>query len=427
MYIYFTIAFMAVVAAIDLYYYRGLRSVVRAGRKLAPYKEVIRISYWIFTVFSLLFFCFAMYFYITETAPPKFARTYITGFILIVILSKTLGIVFFLLEDARQALKYVAGKMIRRKVPASPSEHGISRSAFLRRSGVIASAIPFASLMYGVIKSAYDYNVIRLRLTFPNLPQAFEGMRAIHISDIHTGSFLSSSPLEDAVGLINDESPDIVFFTGDLVNEIAEEAIPFVETLGKIRAGLGIYSILGNHDYGDYFYRKDDREGKEHNYKLMMDIHKRLGWDLLRNEGRIITRKGESIGLAGVENWGDSERFQKYGDVNLAKKEISGQPFSILLSHDPSHWNSMISREHRDIDLTLSGHTHGFQMGIEIPGYFRWSPSQYIYDQWAGLYARGRQRVYVNRGLGFLGYPGRLGILPEITVIEFVRGGQILS
>jgi predicted MPP superfamily phosphohydrolase len=228
------------------------------------------------------------------------------------------------------------------------------------------------------------------------------------------------------VKIINEQYADIVFFTGDLVNEVAEEALPFKDVLKQISAPYGVYSILGNHDYGDYFYTKGDLKGRDRNYSLMKDIHHSMNWDILLNEHRIIEKNGEKIGILGVENWGDAGRFQKYGDLDLAKKDMAETPFNILLSHDPSHWNSIIRKQYSNVDLTLSGHTHGFQMGIEIPGFAKWSPSQYIYEQWAGLYANKEQKIYVNRGLGFLGYPGRLGILPEITVIELERSEALV-
>ena len=208
------------------------------------------------------------------------------------------------------------------------------------------------------------------------------------------------------------------FFTGDLVNEVAEEAKSFTDIFGNIEASQGVYSILGNHDYGDYFYPKGDLEGRKHNYTLMQKYHHSMNWDILLNENRVIEKNGKKIEVIGVENWGNQGRFQKYGDIDRAKMTDSDADFKILLSHDPSHWNAKVLKDHKDIDLTLSGHTHGFQMGVEIPGFVKWSPSQYMYEQWAGLYEENGQMIYVNRGLGFIGFPGRVGILPEITVIE---------
>jgi predicted MPP superfamily phosphohydrolase len=275
--------------------------------------------------------------------------------------------------------------------------------------------------MYGVVKSAFDYNLIRVKLKTPNLPEAFNGLRIVQISDIHSGSFISDGPLRSAVKMINDQNPDIVFFTGDLVNELAAEALPYIDVLKQIRAKYGVYSILGNHDYGDYFYQKGDLEGRANNKAQMIDIHHQMGWDILLNENRVIEKDNQKISVIGVENWGSAARFQKYGDVTAARQLEKDCDFKILLSHDPSHWDAKVRKEHSDIDLTLSGHTHGFQMGVEIPGYIKWSPSQYLFEEWAGLYQKDSQWIYVNRGLGFIGYPGRLGILPEITVIELEK------
>ncbi|MBL4592990.1 MAG: metallophosphoesterase, partial [Flavobacteriales bacterium] len=262
-----------------------------------------------------------------------------------------------------------------------------------------------------------DYKIRKQKLQIPNLPKPFKGLKIIQISDIHSGSFITSDPLEKAVRLIQEQKPDIIFFTGDLVNEITEEAIPFIDTLKKITAPLGVFSILGNHDYGDYFYQKGDDEGRKHNYKLMKAVHKKLGWKLLLNQHHIIKKDNERLAIVGVENWGSQARFQKYGDINKAKKGCLETDVKLLLSHEPSHWDADVLPNHPDIAVTFSGHTHGMQFGIEIPG-FKWSPSQYLYKNWAGLYKKGMQQIYVNRGLGFIGYPGRVGILPEITVFE---------
>lgn len=421
MQVYFLLALMLLTIAVDVYFYYSMRMVVKGRERKRLVPKWMRLVYWGFSLFSALFFCLAMYYYVAQIPPPKFARIYITGFIFIVLISKLIGAIFFLIHDIQSVLIFIKNKLFPPKQALYPNSKKIGRSTFIKQSGLIASAVPFVSMMYGVVKSAFDYNVIRIKIKSPNLPAAFNGFKILQISDIHTGSFISDGPLRDAVKIINEQYPDVVFFTGDLVNEVAEEALPFKDVLKQISAPFGVFSILGNHDYGDYFYPKGDERGRAHNYSLMKDIHHEMNWDILLNDHRIIEKNGEKIGILGVENWGDAGRFQKYGDLSLAKKDMAETPFNILLSHDPSHWNSIVSKENNKIDLTLSGHTHGFQMGIEIPGFVKWSPSQYIYEQWAGLYAKGGQKIYVNRGLGFLGYPGRLGILPEITVIELER------
>ncbi|MEQ8323266.1 MAG: metallophosphoesterase [Vicingaceae bacterium] len=422
MYLQFLFTFILIVGAIDIYFYRHLRATIKGKFREKTVPKWLRMAYWSFSIFTLAFLFFAMYFYIAKEAPPKFARIYITGFIFIVLISKLFGVVFFLIDDIKDSFKWMIRKVMGRVPKATNgTENKISRGTFIKQSGLIATAIPFTTMMYGVVQSAFDYNVIRVKLKSPNLPSAFNGFKILHVSDIHTGSFISKGPLRDAVKIINEQEADIVFFTGDLVNEMAEEALPFVDEFKQIYAKQGVYSILGNHDYGDYFYQKDDMEGKAHNKALITDIHHQMNWDILLNDHRLIEKEGQKIGLIGVENWGSSGRFQKYGDVAKARNAMEECDFNILLSHDPSHWGAVVRKEQRDIDLTLSGHTHGFQMGIEIPGYIKWSPSQYLYEEWAGLYQKNAQWIYVNRGLGFLGYPGRLGILPEITVIELER------
>jgi predicted MPP superfamily phosphohydrolase len=287
------------------------------------------------------------------------------------------------------------------------------------------SALPFLSLIYGMIKGAFNYKIHRLRITLPNLPNAFNGLKIIQVSDIHSGSFISKTPLEEAVKIIMAEKADVIFFTGDLVNDRTSEVDEFINTLKKISAPMGVFSILGNHDYGDYV-TWETAELKKKNMQDMYNAHEKIGWELLINR-HITLKKGESeIAIIGVENWGGNLHFPKYGDIKKAYQGAEKYPVKILLSHDPSHWSMQITKEYKEIDLTLSGHTHGFQFGIEIPG-LKWSPSQYIYKQWAGLYSEGNQQIYVNRGLGFLGYPGRVGIMPEITVLELYNTQNIIA
>jgi predicted MPP superfamily phosphohydrolase len=210
--------------------------------------------------------------------------------------------------------------------------------------------------------------------------------------------------------------PDIIFFTGDLVNNVADEMDELKTVFSKLAAPLGVYSILGNHDYGDYV-QWESAQAKVANLEKLKTVHKEMGWRLLLNEHVGIEKDGQSIALIGIENWGARANFSKYGDLSAAYKGAENYPFKILLSHDPSHWEAEVCRDYKDIDLVFSGHTHGMQFGLEIPG-FRWSPVQYVYKQWAGLYRKDQQKLYVNRGFGFLGYPGRVGILPEITYLE---------
>lgn len=413
MYLKFILTSTLVILALDWYFFRSFRSLIKNYAK--NFKLAFTIGYWLITFFTIGFMFFVASYFADKTAAPKIFRVYVMGFIFIIFASKVIGSLFIVAHDIKSVVLFVKNKLFPKVVAENPNT--ISRKDFLKKTGVIAAAIPFGTLLFGMLKSAYDYTVKREKLTIHNLPNAFKGLKIVQISDLHVGSFLDDEPLKKAVKLINEQQPDLIFFTGDLVNDITEEVLPFVDTLKTLSAPLGVYSILGNHDYGDYFYQKDDLEGKKHNLELMKKAHHRMGWKLLLNENVVLEKNNERLAILGVENWGDGGRFPKYGDLDLAKNGLLPTDIKLLLSHDPSHWEAKILPEHSDIAATFSGHTHGMQFGIEIPN-FKWSPSQYLYKQWAGLYTTNQQHLYVNRGLGFIGYPGRVGILPEITVFE---------
>jgi predicted MPP superfamily phosphohydrolase len=273
----------------------------------------------------------------------------------------------------------------------------------------------FGSLLYG-FGNKYRYHIKRIPLAFDNLPVSFKGLKIVQISDIHSGSFTDKKAVMHGVNMIMNEKPDLILFTGDLVNNTSEEMNDYMDVFSKLNAPMGVYSTLGNHDYGDYTHW-NSREEKVANLERLKHIHSELGWRLLMNEHVALEKGEDKIALIGVENWSAKASFKKYGDLKKAYYGSAPYPFKILMSHDPSHWDAEVRRSYGDIDLMLSGHTHGMQFGIEIPG-FKWSPVQYIYKQWAGLYQEGAQKLYVNRGYGFIGYPGRVGILPEITVFE---------
>lgn len=415
MYLTFMIVFTVIVLLMDVYFYRAVKYLFRNKKETS--KKLAKYIYWSITALVLIFLMIASYYFIIKVAPPKFARTYLMGFIFIVTLCKIAGSVFLLLYDFFRSVLFLINKTIYRKVEPTKSNNAISRAEFLKKAAFVTAAIPFGTMMYGVLKSAFDYTIHRQKLKITNLPNSFKDLKIVQLSDIHSGSFITDNPLKEVVELVNNEKPDLIFFTGDLVNEISEEALPFIDVLGQLKATHGVFSILGNHDYGDYFYQKEDVEGKKHNYTLMQKIHKKMGWNLLLNDNHVIEKNDDRLAILGVENWGDKGRFQKYGDIDKAKNGCLDSDIKLLLSHDPSHWEAQVLPNHTDIAATFSGHTHGMQFGIEIPG-FKWSPSQYMYSQWAGLYQKKNQQIYVNRGLGFIGYPGRVGILPEITVFE---------
>ena len=293
----------------------------------------------------------------------------------------------------------------------------MGRFEFLYQMGLVLVAIPFASVLYGVTKGKFNYRVIREKINFRHLPKSFKGLKIVQISDMHLGSFNKKfDQVEKAIELINEQEPDLILFTGDLVNNFAEETDGWAPVLSKMKAKIGKYSILGNHDYGDYS-EWDSPEAKEKNLVAIKKFHKKIGFQLLLNESETITINGEEIVLIGVENWGKPP-FPQHGDLEKASKKTKPHHFKILMSHDPSHWNAKVLSE-TDIDLTFSGHTHGMQFGIERAG-IKWSPIQYKYPQWGGLYQEGKQYLYVNRGFGYLGFPGRIGMSPEITVVELV-------
>ena len=293
------------------------------------------------------------------------------------------------------------------------------RRKLISQIAIGLAAIPFASLLYAMFRGKYNFKVLSYKLEYDDLPEAFEGFKIAQISDIHSGSFDNPKKVQYGVDLVNAQDADVVFFTGDLVNNRAEEILPWIQTFKKINAKHGVYSILGNHDYGDYS-PWESPEAKKKNMEDLKKAQKKMGWDLLLNESRFIEKQGQRIAILGVENWG-SGGFKKAGDLNKALSNVAAEDFKILMSHDPSHWEAEVIPHPFNIHLTLSGHTHGMQFGIEIPGWIKWSPIKWRYKQWAGIYEKLNQRLNVNRGFGYLAYPGRVGIWPEVTVITLKR------
>ena len=348
----------------------------------------------------------------TRREPHPSYKIYFFGLLLGLIAAKIIIALPLLLEDVVRA-----GRFVVQQVGGNPASGApISRSAFLSRVALLLGAVPLVALVWGIVRGGTDYQVRRRVLRFPNLPVAFEGFKILQISDLHTGSFTSKEPLQRAVRLINQQNADLIFMTGDLVNNVATEVEDHIEALAGIRSARPIYSILGNHDYGDYVQWNSAAE-KRANLERLMANHAKIGWELLMDESRTVEHNGAKIAVLGVQNWGT--KFVKHGNLAKAHAASGDAPFKILLTHDPTHWDAQV-RDYQDIDLTLSGHTHGAQFGVNLP-FMKWSPVQYVYKQWAGLYRQGKQQLYVNVGLGFLGYPGRVGFLPEITVLELRR------
>ena len=339
------------------------------------------------------------------SAPQQYA---VAGLLtwLIICLFVTLPL---LLEDITRLIKAIFRKPT--NAPRIPS-----RRKFVSTLGWGLAAIPFASILYSIFKGKYNYKVWKYTLYFDNLPKAFDGYRITQISDIHCGSFDNYEKIRYGVELINSQKSDVILFTDDLVNNLANEVHNWKSLFATLQAPDGVFSIMGNHDYGDYS-SWETPEAKQQNLEHLFQLQKQMGWQLLLNEHCYLERDGEKIALIGVENWGHG-RFSKYGDLNKAMEGINTEDFKILMSHDPTHWQEVVLPENKDIQLTLSGHTHGMQCGIEIPGWLKWSPSQYIYKYWGGMYEEGGKYLNVNRGFGYHAFPGRLGVWPEITVIE---------
>lgn len=344
----------------------------------------------------------------------NYARNIFVNIFFMILIAKLVIMLTFLITVFVQ---WISG--IFRAAEAKPEVGDLSRRRFASKLALGVAAIPLGTMVWGIARTAYDFKIHRPKIKFPNLPKAFDGLKIAQISDIHTGSLQGNHQLQKAIDLVMAEKPDVIFFTGDIVNNRTDEAFPYIPILSQLSAPLGVYSILGNHDYGDY-EQWNSPKAKAENMQQMYDLHRKLGWRLLLNENVIFEREGEKIAVLGIENWGGNLNFPKYGKLTEAVKNTEEIPFKILLSHDPSHYAIEVKDKYKDIDLTLAGHTHGFQFGVEIPG-FKWSPSQYVYPQWAGLYPNGAQYLYVNRGLGCLGYMGRIGIRPEITVITLLN------
>jgi len=294
------------------------------------------------------------------------------------------------------------------------------RRRFVSQVALGIAAIPFLSLIYGMTIGKYNFKVLKQTLFFPDLPDEFDGFKITQISDIHSGSFDNPDKIQHAIDLVNEQSSDLILFTGDIVNTHATEMHPWIDTFNKIQKHeYGKYSVLGNHDYGEYVDWPSE-VAKEENFNAIKNLYGQIGFNLLLNEHVKIKKGNDEIALVGVENWG--VKFKKAGDLNKASENLNKEDFKILMSHDPSHWEMEVKNHPKHFQLTLSGHTHGMQFGIEIPGFFKWSPVEYVYKQWAGLYENVGRYIYVNRGLGFHAYPGRVGIMPEITVIELKKG-----
>ena len=409
------VIFLSVMLLLDTYFFQAVKTV---SQNLSPKaKTAVYCIYWSLTVVAVI--GFLMFVYTKPDFLGKKLRTYLFATILGLFLAKLTALIFFLVDDLRRGITWLSGRLFFNNTDVDGmSGDGISRSVFLSWLGIAAGSTLFGSLVYG-FTNQYKYQIKRVRLSFDNLPASFKGIRILQVSDIHSGSFMDKKAVQHGVDMMLKENADLILFTGDLVNDKATEMDNYMDVFNKLKAPMGVYSTLGNHDYGDYVQWPINGISKEQNLINLQKIHAELGWKLLMNEHVALERNGEEIALIGIENWSAKARFPKHGRMDLAYPGAEKYPFKILMSHDPSHWDAQVISQYPDIDLTLSGHTHGMQFGVELPG-FKWSPVQYMYKEWAGLYENGKQKLYVNRGFGFIGYPGRVGELPEITVFELV-------
>jgi predicted MPP superfamily phosphohydrolase len=403
------------IIAFDIYFYRAVLSVFK---KWSPStKRNFGILFWGYTIFLIVGVFCGIFLNLFLTL-----RAVILVAFFLTVACKIVLLPFLLVDDLRMLILKLKRKQTTPSKPDTneniPGEP-ITRSAFLMKAGLVAAAVPLTSLSWGIISGAYDYKIKRVNLILPNLPKAFDGITMAQISDIHSGSFYNKTAVKGGVDMLLGEKPDFVFFTGDLVNNLTNEVRDYQDIFAKVKAPLGVYSTLGNHDYGDYHFGKESSPAKIKNLQDMIKVHKIMGYDLLMNENRRLKVDGEEIGILGIENWGMG-RFPKYGKMELATQNTEDLPVKLLLSHDPSHWRGEVLPKYKQIDAMFSGHTHGMQFGVRLKE-FQWSPVQYIYKEWAGLYQEQQQQLYVNVGYGFLGYPGRVGILPEITIFTLKR------
>jgi len=403
---------IVILLAIDFYVFMALKFLAHNNSDRS--RTIIYSVYWTFSIAAVLFIILFPTSNYLQT--HIVFRNYVFAIIVGLFFAKLIASVFFLLDDVRRLFVWLMAKIFPKTgVDFTDERSYISRSTFLSWTGFVLGGGLFTTLLVG-FSNKYNYKVRKIKLAFKNLPPAFKGLRIVQVSDIHSGSFTDKAAVERGVIMVQKLNGDIILFTGDLVNDKADEMHDYMDVFNKFKAPMGVFSTLGNHDYGDYT-TWPSAEAKKENLERLKKIHGELGWRLLMNEHVILEKNNQQIALLGIENWSAFGSFPKYGRMDLAYPGTEKYPFKILMSHDPSHWDAEVRPKYPDIDLMLAGHTHGMQFGVENP-YFKWSPVQWFYKEWAGLYENANQKLYVNRGYGFIGYPGRVGILPEITVIE---------
>lgn len=411
----FPFIIFALVIALDIYVYQAIRTALTDS----TLKKIISIVYW--AICASVIFAFVYSALIQDFRNwSSGARTIFAAVLISMFLTQVVIVLFLAGEDIFRFFKLIYLALFDKKTDGIPIGQKMSRSKFISQAALITALAPLALSLNGVLRNAYRYTIFKKNISIDNLPDALQGLRIVQLSDIHTGSFNNKKAVEEGVAKINALKADIILFTGDLVNNRSEEALEYVDVFSKIKAKYGVFSSTGNHDYGDYV-QWPTAAAKTENFMQLIDIHKKMNWDLLMDEHRVLDIKGEKLALIGVQNI-SAKGFHTYGNLERAVKNLPDVAVRILLSHDPSHWDNEVNSNpaFSNIDLMLSGHTHGFQMGIESK-WLKWSPSEFMYKQWAGLYSKGKQHLYVNRGFGFLGYPGRIGIMPEITELTLVK------
>lgn len=398
---------------LDWYVFQALRTVTQSAS--FGVQRAVRLGFWSLTALSLGILLLTVLVGSDFWGRFRLVRTFLWSFLFINYLSKFVMLPVLLLDDLGRVVRWISSWFTKPDAPGTGVDAPISRSEFLMKTALVVGAIPAVGFTWGIISGAHDYRIRRVKLPLRGLPRSFDGLRIAQLSDIHSGSFFNKTAVRGGVELLLGEKPDVVFFTGDLVNDRASEVQQYLDVFNKVKAPLGVYSILGNHDYGDYAAWPSEA-AKRQNLLDLHRAHRLLGWDLLLDEHRFLEQSGDRIALIGIQNWGTGG-FAQYGDLAKAHRGTGDVPVKLLLSHDPSHWDAQVRPRYPDITAQFAGHTHGMQFGVEI-GDFKWSPAQYRYRQWAGLYREGEQYLYVNRGYGYLGYPGRVGMPPEITLFE---------
>jgi len=396
---------------IDIYFYLGTISVIE---KFFNNTIFYKLLYWFLSISIYIVIIYVVNTYSNTTPSVRLNNNVIyTSFFAILFISKLIGSVTLIIDDVLRIFKAIITLF-----NIDSNIHDVKRLDFLKKSALLFSGVLFSTLLIGMKWGRYNFKKNYQDIFIDNWPVDLNNYKIIHISDLHLGSFNDVDKFNEAIDMINAENADLVVFTGDLVNNYYDEVIPYIDALKRIKSKDGKLSILGNHDYCDYVMLKRDSQEWKNNFKKLLEIEKEVGFDLLLNESRVISKGENKFNIVGVENWGTGN-FNKDGDLDTAMNIVDDSLPTILLSHDPSHWKEVVLKSDYDIDLQLSGHTHGMQFGIEIPG-FKWSPAQYRYKEWAGLYENGGKQIYVNRGLGHLGYAGRVGIMPDISVLNII-------